>query len=181
MSRAFPSPASPTLSVVRLSAARTIPLRHAVLWPDRPPAFVVLPEDGLPSTIHLGLALASPSRAESEPDRFEPVSILTLVPTQFPSPTSELGSLRALRVRKFATALDYQGHGYGTQLLSAAFALADNDDGSGTEVELVWCDARAEQERWYERRGMRREGEPFEKEGRPYVRMVRRQLQPERA
>lgn len=169
MPKVLATPSGSAISVIRLSASQTIPLRHAVLWPDRPPAFVVLPEDELPSTIHLGAILASPSQPHIQPPR-EPVSVVTLAPTPFPSSAEDLSSLPALRFRKFATASAHQGRGYGAQLLSAAFALADSIE-SG--VELVWCDARFEQESWYERRGMRRDGDTFEKEGRMYVRMVR--------
>lgn len=162
---------SSAVSVVRLTSAQTIPLRHAVLWPEKPPAFVVLPEDDLATTTHLGavpIAAGPSSPSAGTPISQEPISIITLVPAAFPSPG--LSHRTALRFRKFATAHAHQGQGVGAQLLAAVFALADGEAGA---AELVWCDARAEQQGWYERRGMRREGGVFDKDGRAYVRMVR--------
>lgn len=148
------------VSIRLVASSQTTALRHSVLWPTKDASFVLLAEDDLPSTLHLGLFTSTGA----------PRSVLTLVPECFPSP--ELVHLQALRFRKFATAVEDQGRGLGSQLLTAVWSLAQE-----RAVELIWCDARTEQEGWYARRGMERVGVEFVKDGRGYVRMAKRIVQ----
>ncbi|KAI0629967.1 GCN5-related N-acetyltransferase [Trametes polyzona] len=151
----------------RISAEETVPLRHAVLWPDHPVSHVLLPEDA--TGHHYGAFL--------ETDPATPVAVISVFhdPLPFPiTPAESSGStdgppLRAARFRKFACAPEHQGKGIGTKLLAHVFAVAARE----MQCTVVWCDARLSAAGWYERRGMRRFGETFFKGEIEYVRMMR--------
>lgn len=72
-----------------------------------------------------------------------------------------------LQFRKFAVQADYQGKGVGTALLRRVFAYAKE-----WQIASIWCDARLSVVSYYERVGMRQEGNPFERNGLGYVRMA---------
>jgi GNAT superfamily N-acetyltransferase/endonuclease/exonuclease/phosphatase family metal-dependent hydrolase len=84
-----------------------------------------------------------------------------------------------LRLRKFAVEPWAQGRGYGSKLLehakgaAAAMAVASEAVAGGNADDVgpavLWCDARAEQASFYEKRGFVQSGEVFDKKGRPYV------------
>ena len=139
-----------------------MPLRHAVLWPDKPTTYVLLPEDS--AGHHFGALLS-----EAEPV----VAVISLFVK--PLPTSELRPETAVssgttslaaRFRKFACYPSQQGRGIGSALLADAFNVA-RDLG----CTIIWCDARLEAAPWYEKRGMRCFGEVFFKGPVEYVRM----------
>lgn len=130
-------------STIRLvSAQETWPIRTAALWPDADPRLVALPDDDV--GIHLGAFRDG---------------VLASVLSLFPDAS-------AWRLRKFATLPELQGCGLGSALLLDALERARNAGARG-----VWCDARAEAVAFYARFGFRAEGFPFEKSGRPYIRM----------
>lgn len=68
-------------------------IRHQVMWPERDPTFVRIPEDA--QAKHLGVVIAG-----------QVVSIISLVETP-----------EGLQFRKFATLTSEQGKGYGSYLL----------------------------------------------------------------
>lgn len=136
----------------------TVSLRHAVLWPDKPQSYVLLPEDS--TGHHYGAFLSSK-------DNSAPVAVISLFLEPIPLPPyQDAAPPRAARFRKFACQRDYQGQGIGSTLLRYAF-----DAARGMGCVVIWCDARLETAAWYERRGMSRFGETFFKGEVEYVRM----------
>ena len=123
--------------------AATYPLRHQVLWPDKPLDFVKI--DDNEAGYHFGVF-----RGE------EVVAVISL-----------FMSGKEARFRKFATRPDCQGQGYGTALLHHVFNEARRL-GAGH----IWCDARQDSASFYARFGMQPEGEVFYKGPIPYVRMA---------
>ena len=139
-----------------------MPLRHAVLWPDKSTTYVLLPEDS--TGHHLGAFLS-----EAEPA----IAVISLFVE--PLPMSELrlktavssgATSIAARFRKFACHPSQQGRGIGSALLKDAFNAA-RDLG----CTVIWCDARLETAPWYEKRRMQRFGDVFSKGPVEYVRM----------
>ncbi|KAI8986254.1 GCN5-related N-acetyltransferase [Trametes punicea] len=151
-----------------ISAEATVPLRHAVLWPDHPVSHVLLPEDS--AGFHYGAFL---------PGSSIPVAVISVFYDRLPSTPAEhvstpltqdaLPAQRIARFRKLSCEPAHQGKGIGTQLLQHILDIAKAEMG----CTVVWCDARLSAEGWYERRGMRRFGETFFKGNIEYVRMMR--------
>jgi GNAT superfamily N-acetyltransferase len=131
-----------SVEIREIAAAETWPLRHEVMWPDKPFAYVQLPDDE--RGYHYGLF---------ENDRI--VSVISLFVN---------GELA--RFRKFATLPACQRRGYGSQLLSHVLGQAE-----AMGAARIWCSARVEAAPFYEKFGMREAGERYPHEGMPYVRM----------
>lgn len=70
------------------------------------------------------------------------------------------------RLRKFATLPEYQGQGIGTQVIQQALK-----DLETKAVNHFWCDARESAAGFYEKFGMRPQGERFYKGDIPYFKM----------
>ena len=114
---------SADVRILRISSEDTVPLRHAVLWPDKPQSYVLLPEDS--AGHHLGAFLD-----EAEPA----VAVISLFVEPLPASALETAAeslragttprVRAARFRKFACHPAHQGRGIGTALLAAAFDAA---------------------------------------------------------
>jgi len=131
-----------TTQIRQITAAETWPLRHEVMWPDKPFAYVQLPDDD--GGYHYGLF-----------ENGQLVSVLSLFLN---------GDLA--RFRKFATLPTHQRRGYGSRLLSHVLARAED-----LGATRIWCSARVEAAPFYEKFGMQEAGERFPHEGMPYVRM----------
>ena len=129
--------------VVRLSAQETINIRHLVLWPDKPPDFCALEDDEL--GLHFGMKVNS-----------ELVCVASLL---------WLGN--DVRLRKFATLQAYQGQGIGSQLL--VFML---NEMKNKNAVVFFCDARTTAETFYNKFGLQKSGEPFDKSGVKYYKMA---------
>lgn len=127
-----------------ITAAETHALRHAVLWPDQPIAYVILPEDETGQ--HFGAFVDG-----------KLVSVISLF--------VEAGDAR---FRKFATAKSYQGKGIGSALLQYTIGAAKK-----AGAAAIWCDARSSALPFYQRFGMEAEGGIFHKGGLPYLVMRR--------
>jgi ribosomal protein S18 acetylase RimI-like enzyme len=130
------------MEIRRIQWQQTIPLRHAVLWPGRDPAFCQI--DGDPDAWHYGAFVAG-----------ELVCVASVYPDG-----------EAARLRKFATAANHQGQGIGTRMLR--HILAELALGG---VDYFWCDARESAMGFYARFGLRPEGARFHKGEVPYYRM----------
>ena len=117
-----------------LAAAATYALRHAVLWPDKPAAYVQLPDDDAGQ--HFGAFVGE-----------ELVSVISL-----------FVSNEEARFRKFATAPAWQGRGIGSALLAHTIGAA-----AAAGARTLWCDARQNTLPFYERFGLRPEGLVFHK------------------
>ncbi|MGI4738214.1 MAG: GNAT family N-acetyltransferase [Janthinobacterium lividum] len=132
-----------TATIQSIDAAQTYALRHAVLWPDKPLAYVQLPDDDAGQ--HLGAFVAGELRA-----------VISL----FVTPDGEA------RFRKFATEPAWQGRGLGTALLRHTMALA-----RAQGARTLWCDARQNTLPFYARFGLVPEGDVFYKGNVAYLRL----------
>ncbi|WP_137133183.1 GNAT family N-acetyltransferase [Rhizobium sp. FKY42] len=132
------------LEIERISADKTVDIRHAVLWPEKTKLDVILPEDE--DGTHFGASIDGAL-----------VAVISLFETS-----------TGTRFRKFATLPDWQGKGVGTQLLTHAI------EWSRTKGERrIWCDARVSALPFYARQGFTAEGDVFEKSGIAYTVMSR--------
>ncbi|GAA4414087.1 GNAT family N-acetyltransferase [Nibrella viscosa] len=126
-----------------IPAEATYPLRHQVLWPDKPLDYVKIEEDA--AGFHYG-AFIGP----------ELVAVISLFVNE-----------GVARFRKFATHPDYQRQGIGTQLLNRVI-----DEARAQGAHTLWCDARQETAAFYRKFGMAVEGDVFYKGAIPYNKMV---------
>lgn len=125
-----------------IPTALTYDLRHRVLWPDKPTAYVQLPEDA--EGLHFGA--------------FEQGRLLSVV--------SLFLAGEEARFRKFATEPSEQGRGFGSALLRHIMQAA-----AGHGARRLWCDARQSTAGFYQKFGFHVEGDAFYKGPIPYVRM----------
>jgi len=137
-------PPGPGVTVTRVDAAATYPLRQRVLRPGRPPGAARFAIDDDPSTA---------SFAARTPDG-EVVGTAVVYPAPCPWFPDRP---RAWRLRGMATAPDRRGRGIGAHVLRAALAHVNAVGG-----DLVWCNARAPAQRFYERAGFRTHGAPWD-------------------
>ena len=130
-----------SICICSIPASATYPLRHSVLWPDKPLDYVRIDEDEL--GYHYGTYLED-----------ELVAVISLFVTG-----------TAARFRKFATRPDQQNKGLGTSLLQHVFAEARR-----LGANTIYCDARLSAAAFYQRFGMQPAGEVFFKGEIPYQR-----------
>jgi predicted GNAT family N-acyltransferase len=132
------------MEIKRVEASQTWALRQAVMWPDKPLAYVQLADDDL--GWHYGL--------------FEGPELISVV--------SIFRQGQEAQFRKFATAAHRQGQGYGSKLLGFVMEEARN-----CQVSRIWCNARADKCAFYEKFGLEKTGEVFSRGGLAYVTMSR--------
>ncbi|MDO7883890.1 GNAT family N-acetyltransferase [Hymenobacter cheonanensis] len=137
--------AQPAVAIQPITAAQTYALRHAVLWPAKPLAYVQLPEDEAGQ--HFGAFVEGAL-----------VAVISLF----------VGAHGVARFRKFATDPAWQGRGVGTALLHHLIGVAQAQGAS-----QLWCDARQNTLPFYQRFGLAPKGEVFYKGEVPYVRLSR--------
>lgn len=130
------------LNIQLITADEALPVRHKVLWPDKPLSFcrVADDEDG----IHYG----------------------AYVNNELVSVASVYVSHRQARLRKFATYSCHQGKGIGSSVLNHIIADLHNKN-----IAYFWCDARETAIAFYRRFGMEVESERFYKSNVAYVKM----------
>lgn len=131
------------MEIKQISHQDTWPIRHQVMWPDKPIDYVKLAED--PAGLHLGLFVE---------DRL--VSIV-----------SAFRDKHKAQFRKFATLREEQGKGYGTQLLSHLMSEL-----KALEIKKIWCNARIEKAAFYERFGLSKTDRYFNRGEIKYVIMA---------
>ena len=148
----------------RITPQQTVPLRHAVLWPNKPVEYVLLPEDS--TGYHY--------EAFDDSTTGEPLAVISLFLEDIPpegdpdahrgadSPTPAMA-----RFRKFACEPSFQGRGIGTTLLRYVLDVTRDE----LNCRVLWCDARVESAGWYERRGLSKFGRTFYKGEVEYIRM----------
>lgn len=124
---------------------QTYPLRHAVLWPDKPLDYVKIEHDN--DGYHVG--------AFSNDDLVAVISLFVDVDTS---------SQSVARFRKFATHPDYQRRGIGTKLMHHIIGEARR-----RHAVSLWCDARLDAADFYRRFGMEPVSEVFYKGSVPYA------------
>ena len=129
--------------IQRIDWQDTITLRHKVLWPEENPEFCYV--DGDVNAWHFGAFING-----------KLVSVASAYPC---------GS--HIRLRKFATDTEHQGNGIGSAVLKKALAEAQT-----ANFSVFWCDARESAIRFYEKQGLKTEGDRFFKSSLPYFKMT---------
>lgn len=123
----------------------TWPIRHKVMWPDHPIDFVKLPEDK--DGLHYGL--------------FEGNKLVSIISAFV------LGD--EAQFRKFATVIEYQGKGYGSQLLGYLMAELESQ-----QLARIWCNARVNKTNLYEKFGLVKTDQTYVKGGLDFVIMEKK-------
>lgn len=131
--------------IKQITYAEALPIRHRVMWPNKPIAFVKLPNDE--NARHFGLFING-----------EITSIISLFVEN-----------NEAQFRKFATLVEFQGLGYGTILLENIIDLITEE-----RIERLWCNARVEKSKFYEKFNLKLTNEKFKKGGIEYVIMEKR-------
>lgn len=129
-------------SIQTIKGSDTWPIRQAVMWPDQPLSFVVLPrdeEDGL----HFGLF-----------NDKELISVISLF----------IGQDGSAQFRKFATSLDHQRKGFGSQLLNHIIKVCCHES-----IVRLWCNARVNKVEFYEKFGLQKTETTYRKAGHDFV------------
>ena len=124
-----------SIEIKKVSVEDILPIRHKVLWPDKPFEFVKV--EGDEEGIHFGL--------------YEDSILVTII--------SLFAEGKSLRFRKFATLPDYQNRGLGKMMILKVIEYAKKNN-----FERLWCDARTDALNFYERVGFKKFSEPFFKE-----------------
>ena len=128
------------LAIQSITAEQTYPLRHSVLWPDKPLDYVKVDDDA--AGHHFGAF-----------DNEELIAVISLFVNGQES-----------RFRKFAAHPDHQRKGVGTLLLNHVIAEARR-----LGATVLWCDARLDAADFYRRFGMTAVCDVFYKGPIPYA------------
>ncbi len=126
--------------IKQITTSQVLPIRHKVMWPNKPIEYVQLPNDEIAK--HVGLFVHG-----------EIASIISLFEEN-----------NEVQFRKFATLIKFQGLGYGTILLNEIIALLQKKG-----IKKVWCNARVEKAKFYERFNLKPTHKKFVKGGIEYV------------
>ncbi|GAB3734571.1 GNAT family N-acetyltransferase [Spirosoma lituiforme] len=127
-------------TIQSITAEQTYPLRHSVLWPDKPLDYVKVDDDA--AGHHFGAF-----------DNEELIAVISLFVNGQES-----------RFRKFAAHPDHQRKGVGTLLLNHVIAEARR-----LGATVLWCDARLDAADFYRRFGMTAVSDVFYKGPIPYA------------
>lgn len=130
------------IEIKKVSVEDILPIRHKVLWPDKPLEFVKV--EGDDEGIHFGLY-----------DNSRLVTIISL-----------FAEGKSMRFRKFATLPEYQNRGFGKMMILKVIGYAKENG-----FERLWCDARTDALNFYERVGFKKFSEPFFKENIEYYKI----------
>jgi ribosomal protein S18 acetylase RimI-like enzyme len=130
------------MKIKEIEASETWPLRHKVMWPNKPLDFVVLPNDE--AGLHFGL--------------FEKEMLVSVISLFIESQDGQF--------RKFATDNYYQGKGFGTKLLNHLISEAKKRN-----IKNLRCNARMTAIEFYQRFGMKVASDIIRKNGKDYVLM----------
>lgn len=130
------------MQIQPITPEQTWDIRHQVLWPDQPFDYVKIDNDN--KGLHFGCFVDG-----------KLVSIIS----GFLNPTT-----KDAQFRKFATLHEYQGKGYGSELLSHLI-----NELISLGATRIWCNARVNATSLYERFGMYRTNQTYTKLGFDYV------------
>ncbi|WP_236959016.1 GNAT family N-acetyltransferase [Joostella atrarenae] len=128
------------MKIKKIKAEQTWEIRHKVMWPNKPLAYVKISNDL--EGLHYGLFIA---------DKL--VSVVSLFIKG-----------EVAQFRKFATCIDEQGKGYGSFLLNNLLKERIPSD-----VKRIWCNARVDKITFYQKFGFVATQETFTKGGIDYV------------
>lgn len=126
--------------IKQITTAEALPIRHKVMWPKKSRTYVELPNDK--DARHFGLYVKG-----------EIASIISLFTQN-----------NEVQFRKFATLVEFQGLGYGTILLTEIIAVLQKEG-----ITKLWCNARVEKSKFYERFNLKSTDKKFVKGGIDYV------------
>ena len=132
------------MEIKKIAAEETWELRQKVMWPTKNIEYVKLKDDK--QGFHYGGFIEN--------------NLITVVSLFYQD--------KEVQFRKFATCVQEQGKGYGTQLLNFAFQEAQE-----MESNKIWCHARIDKINFYQGFGLGVDGEPFIRDGKEYVLMSR--------
>lgn len=130
------------MTILRIAPEQTWEIRQRIMWPDQPFDYVKLANDN--KGLHFGY--------------FVDGKLISVIFGFFNEETKEA------QFRKFATLQEYQGKGYGSQLLSHLI-----DELISLGATRIWCNARVNATALYERFGMHKTNQTFTKLGINYV------------
>jgi predicted GNAT family N-acyltransferase len=130
------------VEVRQISAAETVPLRHAVLRPGRPVETAFFAGDDLASTKHFGA--------------FRNGRLLCVASLYEAELLDEPG-VAAIQLRGMATATEAQRTGLGRALVLGCVAFAREKG-----ARLLWCNARTYAEGFYSKLGFEIVGDEFD-------------------
>jgi len=122
------------MEIKSITWQETIPLRHKVLWPNKPPEFCKIDDDE--KGLHFGSFINN-----------ELICVASIY----------LKADKA-RLRKFATDANFQNQGIGSNMLDFIIRYLKN-----TQTKVFWCDARESALGFYERFDMHKYSEIFYK------------------
>ena len=125
-------------------------LRQKVLWPHKNLDFVKTPTDS--KGVHFGINVVG-----------KWISCISLF----------MEKEGRAQFRKFATLPEFQGNGYGSQLLNHSFDFLKEK-----KIKTVYCSARTEKQDFYKKFGMQPAGEIYEKNGLQYIQMQKTFIYP---
>lgn len=131
-----------SIEIKKVSVEDILPIRHKVLWPDKPLKFVKV--EGDEEGIHFGL--------------YQDSQLVTII--------SLFAEGKSMRFRKFATLPEYQNRGLGKMMMLCVIDYAKENN-----IERLWCDARTDALNFYERLGFIKFSEPFFKEDIEYYKI----------
>ncbi|WP_378185416.1 GNAT family N-acetyltransferase [Aquimarina sp. W85] len=126
--------------IKEITSHETLPIRHKVMWPDKPLEYVKVPNDN--EGRHFGLFIDK-----------KLISIISLFEEK-----------KEVQFRKFATLDVFQGKGYGSQLLRFIIDLIEKEG-----VRKVWCNARVDKAGYYRKFGLNEIDKRYEKGGIQFV------------
>ncbi len=133
-----------TKIIKAITPQATWPIRHQVMWPNEPFDYIKLPADE--AGIHFGLWLND-----------QLISVVSLF----------IDDKNVGQFRKFATLVEEQGKGYGSQLLHYLFQTAQKKG-----VKKIWCNARVNKTGYYAKFRMKPTDKTFNKKGIDYIVMA---------
>ena len=144
------------ITIQPITAEQTYPLRHSVLWPDKPFDYVKINNDE--EGYHYG--------AFRDNELVAVISVFIENDVTDAPQKANLGRAvrRTARFRKFATRPDCQRMGIGTQLMHHVIAEARR-----MNATALWCDARLDSADFYRRFGMESVSDVFYKGPIPYA------------
>lgn len=132
------------MEIRKISAEQTWDLRQKVMWPTKSIEYVKLKDDD--QGVHYGGFIKN--------------RLISVISVFYQDKQAQL--------RKFATCIEQQKQGYGTQLLQYILSEAKS-----MGADTIWCYARIDKVEFYQRFGLRSMGESFERDGKRYVLMSR--------
>jgi predicted GNAT family N-acyltransferase len=130
--------------IVQITSEETLSIRHKVMWPNKPIDYVQLPNDA--EGKHFGYFKND-----------ELISVISLFVEN-----------NEAQFRKFATLKEYQGKGFGSDLLNELMLISVKE-----QLSKIWCNARINKIAYYSKFGMIETNNKFIKGGIGYVIMER--------